>query len=182
MILNRDNTKASSTHLGRRGLWLLEEYAMAPDPPRLTVTASGRASLNRSVRPAALSPPAAPGCRSPSGLGATAGSNTASISAQGPPPKAAKRSARLPRSALPRTLPLPRAASLPIATSVSIEMMTTSGLVAGLYCGACVRGVGKVGEGSGLIHTVPRGPRHTCRAKSPAAAHSSGAERIKTNG
>jgi len=61
---------------------------MAPDPPRLTVTASGRASLNRSARHAALSPPAAPGCRSPSGLGATDRSNTASISAaRSPRPK-----------------------------------------------------------------------------------------------
>lgn len=157
MILNRDNTKASSTHLGRRGLWLLEEYAMAPDPPRLTVTASGRASLNRSARPAALSPPAAPGCRSPSGLSATAGSNTASISAARPPPKAAMRSARRPRSPLPRTLPLPRAASLPIATSVSIGMTTTGGVVAGLYCGgACVRACAR-GEGGRRIGTDPHG-------------------------
>ena len=77
-ILHRRDKKK---YLGRRGLWPWEEYAMAPDPPRLTVTASGRASLNRTASPAALPSPAAPGCRSPSGLGATARSNTASISA-----------------------------------------------------------------------------------------------------
>lgn len=59
-------------YLGRRGLWPFEEYAMAPELPRLTVTASGRASMNRSASFAALTSPAAPGCRSPSGLGATA--------------------------------------------------------------------------------------------------------------
>lgn len=97
-----------------------------------------------------------------------------------------KRSARRLRSPLPRTLP----ASLPIDTSVSIGMMTTSGLVAGFYCGGeCVRArSGKAGEGSGLIHTEPRDPRPTCRGQSPAAAHSSGAEsgedkdkRVNTN-
>jgi hypothetical protein len=98
-----------------------------------------------------------------------------------------------PRSPSPRTFPLPRAAELANRdnTSVSgIGMMTTttSGLVAGFisrWCW-CVRARAGKAEGGRRIGTdphgtAPRGPRHTCRDQSsPAAAHSSDAERIKT--
>lgn len=64
-------------------------------------------------------------------------------------------------------------------------MTRSSGSLDGsLYCGGTwpsVAGAGKAGEGSGLIHTAPRDPRHTCRCQSPAAAHSSDAERIRTD-
>jgi len=105
---------------------------MAPNPPRLTVTASGRASLNRSASPAALPSPAAPGCRSPSGLGATARSNTASISAPHQAVITIRASLRL-RLSSPRTLPLPRAREL--ANRREDFGMAGSGSMAGLYCG-----------------------------------------------
>jgi hypothetical protein len=159
---------------------------MVTAPPRLRVTASGRASMNCSASPTALPSPAAPDCRSPTGLGATARSNTANISPDSPLRHlAAKVSVRScePRVALslsPRPLQLPRARSVPIDQSPRGFGMTMANWKSGMviyivrWCGRVVikharRRRAKDRDASTRLEGTRR-TRHTRRCQSPAAA------------
>jgi hypothetical protein len=171
---------------------------MVTAPPRLRVTASGRASMNRSASPTALPSPAAPDCRSPTGLGATARSNTANISPDSPLRHlAAKVSVR---SCEPRVA-LSLSASASTATrqerahrSIAKRIRDDDGELEvrhGYIYSTVVRPRGdqtcteKAGEGSGRIHTSRRDPPHTAHPSLPVTgrrARAKSTKRITTAG